>query len=180
MAGVERRGHCTCATTETEREMSKRFLFCAIGVFAIASFVLGGASAAGKKTVTFHLVEKSVGFNFIDNPPRQGQEAPPLIGDQIAFTSNLLTPSGARAGSLEATCMIARGGTRASGPCYGVFALEGGTLMAMAQTKFYGSGKRTDIVIVGGTGAYRGATGSVVSITKNESTNDDTVTLSWS
>ncbi len=159
--------------------MSKRFLFCAIGVLAIASIVLGGASAAGKKTVTFHLVEKDVGFNFIDNPPRQGPEAAPLIGDQIAFTSDLLTTSGARAGSLQATCTMARGGTRAAGPCVGVFALKGGTLMAMAQIKYYGSGKRTDIVIVGGTGVYQGATGSIVSITKTESTNDDTVTLNW-
>ena len=30
-----------------------------------------------KKSVTLHLVEKSVGFNFIDNPPRQGGNAPP-------------------------------------------------------------------------------------------------------
>ena len=160
--------------------MKKQFLFCAIGVLAIALLVLGAAAAAGKKSVTFHLVEKSVGYNFIDNPPRQGTNAPPLIGDQMAFTSTLLTASGAHAGSLQATCTLSRGGTRAAGPCYGVFALEGGTLMAMAQIKFYGKSNRTDIAIVGGTGVYQGVTGSVVSISKNESTNDDTVTLNWS
>jgi hypothetical protein len=157
--------------------------FCSIGAAVVALIVLGTAPAAPlaatKKTVTFHLVEKSVGFNFIDNPPRQGPRAAPLIGDQIAFTSELQSTSGAHTGWLEATCTIARGGTRAEGPCYGVFALKGGTLMAMAQTKFYGN-TPTDIVIVGGTGVYQGVTGSILSVTKNDSINNDTVTLNWS
>ena len=72
--------------------------------------------------------------------------------------------------------MVALGGKRAEGPCYGVYALKGGTLMAMAQTKFYGNAP-TEIVIVGGTGVYQGVTGSIHSVTENETTNADTVTL---
>lgn len=162
--------------------MRNRFLACAIGASAVALLVLGAAVAAntpGKKSVTFHLVEKSVGFNYIDNPPLQGTNAPPLIGDQIAFSSKLLTKSGAQAGWLTATCTFGRGGKRAEGPCYGVFSLKGGTLMAMALIKWYGGNAPTHIAIVGGTGAYQGATGSVLSITRNETTNDDTVTLTW-
>jgi len=154
---------------------------------AIAVCVLGVSAAtaattapSAKKSLTFHLVEKDAGFNFIDNPPRQGQNAPPLIGDEFAFTSELLTKSGAHAGWLEATCMVARGGTRSEGPCYGVFALKGGALMAMAQLKEYGNAP-THVVIVGGTGAYQGATGSIVSVSRGENSNysDDTVTLTW-
>jgi hypothetical protein len=159
----------------------------AIAGLAIAVSVLGATAARGAprtttatKSVTFHLVEKDVGFNFIDNPPRQGFRAAPLIGDGFAFTSELRTKSGAHAGWLEATCTVARGGTRSEGPCYGVFALKGGQLMAMAQFKFYGNAP-THVVIVGGTGVYRGATGSVLSVSRGENSeySDDTFTLSW-
>jgi hypothetical protein len=123
-------------------------------------------AAGAPKSFTFHLVEKQIAFNFVDNPPRQGFNAAPLIGDQFAFTSDLQTRSGAHAGSLEATCMVARGGSRASGPCYGVFGLAGGQLM----------GNVTEVAIVGGTGAYRGATGYVTSVSRGQNSDytDDT------
>jgi hypothetical protein len=163
--------------------MTRTFRFGTLGAAAAALLVLAAvaasSAAAAPKTVTFHIFEKDLGFNFIDNPPRQGFKAPPLIGDQLAFSSNLTTRSGAHAGMLEATCMVALGCKRAEGPCYGVYALKGGTLMAMAQTKFYGDSP-TEIVIVGGTGVYQGVTGSIHSVTENETTNADTVTLHWS
>jgi hypothetical protein len=154
---------------------------------AVASSVLGVAAAQAAstatsttKTVTFHLVEKQVGFKFVDNPPKQGFRAAPLMGDQFAFSSELQSKSGSHAGWLEATCTVARGGTRAEGPCYGVFALKGGQLMAMAQTKLYGNAPN-HIVIVGGTGVYQGATGSVLSASRGDNSpyNDDTFTLNW-
>jgi hypothetical protein len=152
----------------------------AAAVSVVALGMGGGASAAPKaqKSVTFHLTEVSHAFNYVDNPPKQGQNAPPLIGDEFMFSSELKTTSGAHAGWLEATCVVAMGGTRATGPCYGLFALKGGTLMAMARLKFYGNAP-TDVVIVGGTGVYTGVTGMVHSVTKNENVNDDTFTLRW-
>ena len=62
----------------------------------VASLVVSNASSTSvaRKTVTFHLVEKQVGFNYIDNPPHQGFRQPPLIGDEFAFTSELMTKSG--------------------------------------------------------------------------------------
>jgi hypothetical protein len=152
----------------------------ALGVLGVTAASSSAAVTAGKKSVTFHLVEKDAAFNFIDNPPRQGPNGAPLIGDQFAFTSELLTKSGAHAGWLEATCTFARGGKRSEGPCYGVFGLKGGALMVMAQVKFYGNAP-TDVVVVGGTGAYQGATGSIVSASRGENSDysDDTVTLNW-
>jgi hypothetical protein len=164
--------------------MRSRLILGAVALVAVAAFGAGAAgavpakSAAQAKTVTFHLVEVDHGFNYIDNPPRQGKDAPPLIGDEIVFSNELQTSSGAHAGWLMATCMIAIGGTRGGGPCYGVFALKGGELMAMAASKTYGNAP-TDIAIVGGTGVYAGATGTVHSVTKTESTSADTVTLTW-
>jgi hypothetical protein len=150
----------------------------AASLLTLGTGALASAAPKAEKSVTFHLTEVDRGFNFIDNPPRQGFKAPPLIGDQLVFSSELRSGGGGHAGWLEATCVVAIGGTRATGPCYGIYSLKGGTLMGMAQTKFYGNAP-TDIAIVGGTGAYAGATGTVHSVTKSENTNFDTVTLHW-
>jgi hypothetical protein len=135
-------------------------------------------SPAAKKSVTFHLVEKQVGFNFIDNPPRQGFNSPPMIGDSFALTANLLTKDGAHAGTLEATCTVTRGGNHTRGACYGVFALKGGQIAGIALLP---PTNVTHIAVVGGTGAYEGVTGSVISVSRGENTPfaDDTVHLIW-
>jgi hypothetical protein len=136
------------------------------------------ATSAAKKSVTFHLVEKTVGFNFVDNPPRQGFNSAPLTGDSFAFTSNLLTRTGAHAGTLEATCTVTRGGDHTRGPCYGVFALKGGQIAGIALLS---PAATTHVAIVGGTGVYEGVTGSVVSVSRGENSpyTDDTVHLIW-
>ena len=161
--------------------MSRRLVATTGAAIAVGVLGVGAAPAATTaKSVTFHLVEKDVGFNFVDNPPRQGPNGPPLIGDGFAFTSELQTRSGAHAGWVEATCTIARGGSRSEGPCYGVFALKGGELMLMARLRFY-SNAPTHIVVVGGTGVYQDVTGSIVSASRGENSqySDDTVTLNW-
>src|SRR5262249_57360586 len=123
---------------------------------------------------TCKLVEKDVAFNFIDNPPRQGSEAPPLMGDQFALRSELLTRAGKHAGWLNATCTVTSGGERGVAPCYGVFSLQGGHLMAMALLSF--ASDTAQVVIVGGTGVYRGATGNIESVSRGESGfSDDTI-----
>ena len=136
------------------------------------------AAPAAKKSVTLHLVEKSVGFNFIDNPPRQGPNSPPLIGDQFAFTSNLLTKGGAHAGTLEATCTVTRGGDRTRGPCYGIFAFKAGQIAGIANLS---PGNVTHIAVVGGTGVYEGVSGSITSVSRGENSlfTDDTIHLIW-
>ena len=147
----------------------------AAGCVALIAMPLAAGAATGtSKSFTFHLVEKQVAFNFIDNPPRQGSNEPPLVGDQFAFSSDLLTRSGAHAGSLGATCTVTQGGIHTSGPCYGIFALKGGQLMAMARFTF--SNAPSEVVIVGGTGVYRGATGYVTSVSRGEDSaySDDT------
>jgi hypothetical protein len=143
---------------------------------AVAAFGAAGATAAAHRSVTFHLVEKDLGFNYIDNPPRQGVDAPPLIGDQFAFSSELLTRSGKHAGMIEALCTIARGGVHASATCSGNALLKGGQLAVMAAIGLSGTG--TDhIAIVGGTGVYEGVSGSVASRSRGENSpfSDDTV-----
>jgi hypothetical protein len=139
----------------------------------------GGKSASpAARSVTIHLVEKSAGFNFIDNPPRQGFNSPPLIGDSLALTSNLLTRGGAHAGTLEATCTVTRGGVHTRGACYGVFALKGGQIAGITLLP---PTNVTHVAVVGGTGVYEGVTGSVISVSRGENSPfaDDTVHLIW-
>jgi hypothetical protein len=145
-----------------------------VGVTALSA---AAAAPRAPKNVTFHLVEKQIGSNFIDNPPRQGFNSPPLIGDEFVFTSDVQTKAGAHAGSLNATCMVSRGGNNGTGPCYGVYSFKGGQLMGIATLSF--TNRVTQIAIVGGTGAYAGATGTVVSIGRGQNSRftDDTFRL---
>src|SRR5262245_10256196 len=138
----------------------------------------GSASPAAKKSVTFHLVEKSVGSNFIDNPPRQGFNSPPLIGDSLVFSSNLLTKGGAHAGTAEVTCTVTRGGEHLRGVCSAVFALKGGQLAIMALLP---PANVAHGAVMGGTGVYEGVTGSILSVSRGENRPfaDDTVHLIW-
>jgi hypothetical protein len=154
---------------------------CATVVLAAATAGLSAAAtgAAGSShSVTMHLVEKAIGFNFIDNPPRQGRNAPPLMGDQFAFASELLTKSGKHAGYIDATCTVTRGGERGAGTCYGDFLLKGGQLAAIASISF-ASESVDHVAIVGGTGVYEGVTGSIASRSRGENSpfTDDRVHL---
>jgi hypothetical protein len=99
-----------------------------------------------------------------------------LIGDEFTFTSQLLTRSGKHAGLLEATCMIARGGKNAGATCYGNFMLKGGQLAVMAAIGLNANAP-DHIAIVGGTQAYEGVSGSIVSQSRGENSpfSDDTV-----
>jgi hypothetical protein len=148
----------------------------AIAMIVAAITAVGAAGQTTARSIAWHLVEKDAGFNFIDNPPRQGSNAPPLIGDQFAFRSEMLTRSGKHAGWLNATCMVTTGGTRGVAPCYGVMSFQGGKLMLMAQVSF--ASDTTPVVVVGGTGVYRGATGTAVSVSRGHSDlSDDTFHL---
>jgi hypothetical protein len=146
-----------------------------VGITALSP--AGAARKAASRSLTWHLVEKQVGSNFIDNPPRQGFNSPPLIGDQFAFTSNVTTRSGAHAGTLDATCTVSRGGDHGTGPCYGVFSFKGGQIAGIAKLSF--TSNVTRVIIVGGTGVYAGVTGTVDSVARGQNSpyTDDTFHL---
>jgi hypothetical protein len=123
---------------------------------ATATPAPSGASHTGK-SLTLHLVAKDVGSNFVDNPPRQGFDSPPLIGDQFTFTSDLQTRAGKHAGVFAATCLVARGGVHPILLCHGFYSLAGGQIMGIAKGT---DADTTQIAIVGGTGVYAGVMGT--------------------
>jgi hypothetical protein len=152
----------------------------AIAVTAVALNATAAPSTAShdRKSVTLKLVMKEVGFNFQDNPPRQGFNSPPLIGDQLTFTSDLLTRSGARAGTFGATCTVTRGGVRSNLVCYGLYSLKGGQIAGIAGP---GRTEDTQIAVVGGTGAYAGVTGTALEVSRGENSflTDVTINLTY-
>ena len=148
--------------------------FIGLAVAGIAVPIAAGETAA--RTLTWHLVEKDAGFSFIDNPPRQGRHAPPLMGDQFGFRSEMLTRSGKHAGWVNVSCFVTTGGTRGFAPCHGAVSFEGGQIMVQALVSI--ANDTTEVAIVGGTGVYRGASGYIVSASRGDSgLSDDTFHL---
>ena len=130
-------------------------------VVAIGVVSNGSAQRPGERTIT--LVARGGSFHFIDNPPRQGnlEEEPPTAGDAFVGAQDLYTRAGRRAGTLGFECTAVVGGVRPRQHCVGAYGLAGGQIVA--QAVFAGEEGVTEIAITGGTGAYRGARGYVVS-----------------
>jgi hypothetical protein len=146
-----------------------------VGALSVTAAVAAPAnSGAMRKSITLHLVEKDVAFNFVDNPPRQGNNAAPLMGDQFTFTSDIITRSGARAGMFAATCTVARGGVHGRYLCYGAYSLKGGLISGVAVTD---QGNTTHVAITGGTGAYEGVTGSSIEVSRGDNSPFTDVTI---
>ena len=144
---------------------SALLVIAAVALVPTATAAPRNATAAKAKSVTIHLVRKDVGFNFVDNPPRQGFNSPPLIGDQFALTSDLFSTSGARTGTFDATCTVTRGGVNLRQACYGFYSLKGGQISGMALVT---NSNTTHVAIVGGTGVYEGVTGSAVEVSRGD------------
>jgi hypothetical protein len=149
-----------------------------VGAGAVAATLLvAGASGRSSGGVTFRVVEKNQAFHFIDNPPRGGPRQPPSQGDTFQIKSVLLTRSMRPAGTLVANCTVTNGGIKSISTCFGTFILKGGQLQLMVSAGF--NGAVTRIAVVGGTGAYAGARGTVTSVSRGQNSpySDDTVRL---
>lgn len=145
---------------------------------AVMLCVVGAAGAAKSSGTTMHLVEKDVAFNFVDNKPTSTRAAHiASIGDMFAFTSSLWTRGNKRAGTLNASCIVTSGGKVPTFECTGTFSLAGGQLEL--QTAMREDVNPTHIAIVGGTGAYEGARGSITTVSRGQNSpyTDDTIHL---
>jgi hypothetical protein len=114
---------------------------------------------------TFRLIEDEGTFRFIDNPPRSRDRRNPRIsaGDILLLTNRVLNEANTPVGRLLVDCTAVRGGRtfeRAYYQCEGTYRLGNGVLTILAG--FRGSEVETlTYPVVGGTGAYEGARGSI-------------------
>jgi hypothetical protein len=150
----------------------------AAGLAAVMLCVVGAAGAAKSSGTTMHLVEKDAGGSFVDNKPfaKPGSHSA-SIGDMFVFSSKLLTRANKQVGMLYGSCIAATAGTTPTFECTGTFTLAGGELALQTITRE--PDKVTHIAIVGGTGAYEGARGSITSVSRgpNSKYTDDTIHL---
>jgi hypothetical protein len=121
---------------------------------ALAAALLAGGATAQTAPATLELVqlERDVRGGFVDNPPRRRESA----GDVFTVRGALRDASDRRVGSADAVFTqtgrrSARGG--------GTFTLADGSIEVSGRLG--GSGTDT-LAITGGTGAYLGASGTVV------------------
>jgi hypothetical protein len=153
----------------------KKLLLALLALSAPIAMLVPFANAAQpSRVLTFHLVEKSLTFSYQDNPPLGAAFRKVSPGDAYELTSALVTRTGKRAGTLRAHCVFVAGGSyNAASTCSGTFGFAGGTLEA--QTTQLGQAPVTHIAIIGGTGVYEGASGSVTSTGSENGPTHDTL-----
>ena len=127
------------------------------------------AQAPGARTLNFVEQAKGTKVVFVDN----GKHGP-SAGDAIVLTIPLVDAAGAKLGTATATCTATSIPKSAEPPtlCQGVFALADGDIVVSGRV---GSGADY-LAVVGGTGAYAGARGTMDS-TDEKTGAHDVVTL---
>jgi hypothetical protein len=149
----------------------------AVAVTVIAGILTTGGAAQAPGERTFKIIEgRAATFKVIDNAPKARNPRNPRFspGDGFVFTSPLFNEADKRIGTNHVSCTVTRGGTfgRARGQCHGTYALRDGTLAVSAVLR-----ETPPIAVVGGTGAYEGARGSVTFRNLPRGRTEDTIHL---
>jgi hypothetical protein len=149
------------------------------GIISVCFAAVSMAAPGGKATrgTTIHLIEHDTSFSFVPAAgAREGRVAKP--GDEVVFNSNLLTMSKHPAGHVNVSCAATTGGANPLMQCTGTFSLAGGTIVGSAL--IHGDGNApTYVAILGGTRAYEGASGSILTVPSksNKNVSYDTIHL---
>jgi hypothetical protein len=153
--------------------MMKRAFIAAIALVALGAAAIGEAGAQSGEQTFSYVKRQTNHFKFVDQAPRtkftSNGPARLSVGDQIVQHDNYLNGSGKRVGSLELVCTITRGGSfaNAAEQCVATATLPGGTLALST-----GGGFDThEAAIVGGTGRFAGARGTVTTRPSKSQTN---------
>jgi hypothetical protein len=148
-------------TTWTRRRSTMRKLVALAAIFALAvgagtATLASASSTSAQQTITLVAVDLPKTERYIDAGTKG--DSP---GDTVFFQETLLQ-NGRSAGGSEVMCVFV---SRNAGRCYGTLRLGSGTLEAAGGTRF---GGRFSLPIVGGTGAYAGASGVLTVIAVSE------------
>jgi hypothetical protein len=135
----------------------------------------GGAQTPGAQTIT--VVEHNEVVHINDVAPKMGKRGF-SAGDGVAFNARLTDAAGKRLGNVRGGAVLTPGSPSLA-VLTGVYKLAAGELHFVAQANPADNARVTGS-IVGGTGAYAGARGTVLSvkrIEKGKEVFDDTLTL---
>lgn len=131
-------------------------------VLAMGAAACGNEDAQQKKLSYTEGPEETAVIGFVDAPPRTrlGEEGPEALspGDVISFGEDLLDSAMKKVGALNGTCVVTRPGTfaTAAAQCTATATVPGGTLALTFNTL----AENVTGAITGGTGDYRGASGT--------------------
>jgi hypothetical protein len=123
----------------------------------LATVVSSQAQPPGPPTGTLELLQpdRDTRSRLIDVPPRQGRRRRPTIGDGFLMTGSVRDPAGNRAGRVQAHFLVTtRDGAQASA----TFILHDGRIVIGGATT---EAEIDDFAVLGGTGRYAGARGTL-------------------
>jgi Dirigent-like protein len=141
--------------------MSRRTIavsLAAAGTIAAIAAANGSAQAPEGRTLTLYEKTKNSTFTLAQHRPKQQ----PRIGDHIVLGLPLYNEAGAKQGVARATCSITGKPSEGQLPlvCSGVFSLPDGDIAVLGRVVSPGVNR---LAVVGGTGAYAGARGTLTS-----------------
>ena len=165
----------------------KRMLAVVVAAGGLGALILlpasGGAQAPGATTLTFFEPDAGSTFKLIDSAPKSPSSNPESrrfrfsVGDEVLFSNRLFDRAGGtRQGTLYVDAKIVKGTTFANASLIasGVYVLNDGSQIDVHGV-FRFSADAT-VAIVGGSGRYAGARGTLKS-TSNDTSSTDTLTL---
>jgi hypothetical protein len=165
----------------------KRIVVLCIAVGALALWAqAGSAQAPGPRTLSFYEPGTGGTFQIVDNVPRSPVKNPESrkyrfsLGDEVIFGESFFDrKGGTKLGTLYGVGKVVKGKTFASVAFLGqvVYVFNGTGDQITAHGVFSFSATDVRVAIVGGTGAYNGARGFVVSHNNADDSSQDTLTL---
>jgi len=142
----------------------KRIALAGTAAVAAAAIGLPAATAHNAPSRTLKLVEDAGIISVVDTTPDGSTAAGrPTPGDLVVITHKLTTPGGRKAGSLHVVCTVTsprRTLETSVFQCDATYVLRNGRITASTASLL---GRKVTLAITGGTGAYDGARGEIVS-----------------
>jgi hypothetical protein len=174
----------TITAPKGEDAVKRIMLFIAVGVFAVWAQA-GSAQAPTGTTLSFYEPAEGGTFKIVDTAPRSPSTNPESrkyrfsVGDELLFSQPFFDrKGGTKLGTLYGNLKVVKGKTFASLVVMGdiVYVFNGSGDQINARGVFSLS-KDARGAVVGGTGAYNGARGTVVSHNNADDSTQDTITL---
>jgi hypothetical protein len=148
-----------------------RILIAGVAIAATAAAFVATASGQTAPT-TIHLVDHTKGFAYNDVKPKGLAKQKASLGDQFYITGKL---TGDQTGTDALVCTVIVAGKHGAEYCTGIAHLTSGDVMFAGRVT--DNDAPDDLAVVGGTGAYAGARGTVHTTNGAHDTTDITLTF---